>query len=117
MVVLLLPLIINQIFFPLLEVSDSPLALCIVLELIRVFCKGHTANLEYMQQAGYRILVFLLGRKKALFTPQVLQACVALAVDTKERSGAPYHGKFSPDLPKATQEVRETMTPPPHVPC
>jgi len=71
-----------QVLFPLLEVADSCMALCVVLELVRVFCRGHAANLEYMQETGYRVMVFLLARKKDLFTPDVLRACLALAVDT-----------------------------------
>ncbi|GAB5029584.1 wd repeat and fyve domain-containing protein 3 [Nannochloropsis oceanica] len=75
-----------QILFPLLEVADSPTALCVVLELVKVFCRGHTANLECMQGSGYRVMVFLLARKKHLFSPDVLRACVALAVDTKTKA-------------------------------
>lgn len=101
-----------QIFFPLLEVADSPVALCIVLELVRVFCKGHVANLEYMQQAGYRVLVFLLGRKRSLFTPDVLRACVALAIDAKDRKA--YQGKFSPDAAKTPSEVTHHSLLSPH---
>ncbi len=78
-----------QVLFPLLEVADSPTALCVVLELVRVFCRGHTANLDYMQTTGYRVMVFLLARKKHLFTPDVLRACVALAIDTKASPSSP----------------------------
>ncbi len=72
-----------QVLFPLLEVADCSSALGVVLELVRVFCKGHTASLSAMEARGYRVMVFLLARKRHLFTPDVLRACVALAVDMR----------------------------------
>ena len=98
-----------QILFPLLEVADSPTALCVVLELVRVFCRGHTANLEYMQGTGYRVMVFLLARKKHLFTPDVLRACVALAVDTKTKAK---HASRSRAASIREQGVTSTLVPP-----
>jgi len=95
-----------KVLFPLIEVADTPTALCVVLELVRVFCKGHTGNLDFMHQSGYRQIVFLLSRKKHLFTPEVLKACVALAIDNKVKKA--YYDKSCSDQLNDTQGVKES---------
>lgn len=101
-----------MILFPLLEMADSSMSICIVLELFRVFCKAHIANLEYMQTSGYRVIVFLLSRKKQYFNPDVLRACVSLAIDSKGKNPGYQYATFNTDIcSTGTTSTTSTATP------